>query len=122
MSCWRHALVEVPWQHTAVIRRSVHHALSLSNDLLTLGQLGSGSLLHDRQPLERDQVQRQKKCGVRGSQQEGPMHPIRIDRLSAEQHAELDHANRTAKDGRLRIRALIVLLAAECGMVAPRGS
>ena len=46
------------------------------------------------------------------------MHPIRIDRLSAAQHAELDHANRTAKDGRLRIRALIVLLAAERGMVA----
>jgi len=46
------------------------------------------------------------------------MHPIRIDRLSAEQHAELDGANRTAKDGRLRIRALIVLLAAERGMVA----
>jgi len=46
------------------------------------------------------------------------MHPIRIDRLSAEQHAELDHANRTAKDGRLRLRALIVLLAAERGMVA----
>jgi transposase len=47
------------------------------------------------------------------------MHPIRIDQLSAEQHAELDHANRTARDGRLRIRALIVLLAAERGMVAP---
>jgi transposase len=47
------------------------------------------------------------------------MHPIRIDQLSAEQHAELDHANRTAKDGRLRIRALIVLLAAERRMVAP---
>lgn len=47
------------------------------------------------------------------------MHPIRIDRLSAAQHAELDRANRTAKDGRLRIRALIVLLAAERGMVAP---
>ena len=46
------------------------------------------------------------------------MHPIRIDQLSAAQHAELDHANRTAKDGRLRIRALIVLLAAERGMVA----
>jgi hypothetical protein len=29
------------------------------------------------------------------------MHPIRIDRLSAEQHAELDRANRTAKDGRV---------------------
>src|SRR5829696_3547665 len=41
------------------------------------------------------------------------MHPIRIDRLSPEQHAALDHANRTAKDGRLRIRALIVRLAAE---------
>lgn len=46
------------------------------------------------------------------------MHPIRIDQPSAAQHAELDHANRTAKDGRLRIRALIVLLAAERGMVA----
>lgn len=46
------------------------------------------------------------------------MHPIRIDQLSEEQHTELDHANRTAKDGRLRIRALIVLLAAERGMVA----
>ena len=46
------------------------------------------------------------------------MHPIRIDQLSAAQHAELDHANRTAKDGRLRIRALVVLLAAERGMVA----
>ena len=46
------------------------------------------------------------------------MHPIRVDRLSAAQHAELDRANRTAKDGRLRIRALIVLLAAERGMVA----
>ena len=46
------------------------------------------------------------------------MHPIRIDRLSAAQYAELDRANRTAKDGRLRIRALIVLLAAERGMVA----
>jgi transposase len=46
------------------------------------------------------------------------MHPIRVDQLSAEQHAELDHANRTANDGRLRVRALIVLLAAERGMVA----
>ena len=45
------------------------------------------------------------------------MHPIRIDQLSAAQHAELDHANRTAKDGRLRIRALIVLLAAEIAAV-----
>lgn len=47
------------------------------------------------------------------------MHPIRIDQLSVEQHAELDRANRTAKDGRLRIRALIVRLATERGMVAP---
>ena len=46
------------------------------------------------------------------------MHPIRIDRLRAEQHAELDRANRTAKDDRLRIRALIVLLDAERRMVA----
>jgi hypothetical protein len=46
------------------------------------------------------------------------MHPIRVDRLSGEQHAELDHADRTAKDGRLRIRARIVLLAAELSMVA----
>ena len=46
------------------------------------------------------------------------MHPIRIDQLNASEHAELDRANRTAKDGRLRIRALIVLLAAERGMVA----
>lgn len=47
------------------------------------------------------------------------MYPIRIHRLNAEQHAELDRTNRTAKDGRLRIRALIVLLAAERAMVAP---
>jgi transposase len=46
------------------------------------------------------------------------MHAIRLDRLGATQHAELDHAYRTAKDGRLRIRALMVLLAAERGMVA----
>ena len=46
------------------------------------------------------------------------MHPVRIEQLSAEQHAELDHAYRTAKDGRLRVRSLIVLLAAERGMVA----
>jgi transposase len=46
------------------------------------------------------------------------MHPIRIDRLSAEEHDALDHAYRTAKDGRLRIRALLVLLAAERQMVA----
>jgi hypothetical protein len=50
------------------------------------------------------------------------MHPIRIDQLTAAQHAELDHANRTAKDDRLRIRALIVLLAAERGTWWPRRS
>lgn len=49
------------------------------------------------------------------------MHPMRIDGLSAAQHAELDHANRTAEDGRLRIRALIVLLGAERGVVAADG-
>ena len=46
------------------------------------------------------------------------MHPIRIDRLSAAQYAELDRAYRTAKNARLRIRALIVLLAAERRLVA----
>ncbi len=37
-------------------------------------------------------------CGLL---QEGPMHPIRIEEPSAEQHAELDRAYRTAKDGRI---------------------
>ena len=49
------------------------------------------------------------------------MPPVRIDGLSAEQHAELDHANRTAIGGRLRIRGLIVPLAAERGLVAADG-
>jgi transposase len=47
------------------------------------------------------------------------MHPIRLRELSPAELAKLDRANRTAKDRRLRIRALIVLLAAERGMVAP---
>ncbi|GLC24978.1 hypothetical protein rosag_14910 [Roseisolibacter agri] len=55
---------------------------------------------------------------MRGSQQEWPLHPIRLDQLSAELHAELDHTDRTAKDSRLRIRALIVLLVADHGTVA----
>jgi len=46
------------------------------------------------------------------------MHPIRVGPLSAAQLRELDHAYRTARDARLRIRALMVLLAAERGMVA----
>ena len=46
------------------------------------------------------------------------MHPIRIDQLGVLLRAELDRATRTAKDGRLRMRALIILLAAERRMVA----
>lgn len=46
------------------------------------------------------------------------MHQIRIDRLSTEQHAELGRVDWTADDGRLRMRALIVLLVAERGIVA----
>ena len=46
------------------------------------------------------------------------MRPIRLEALSAAQLRELDHAYRTARDARLRIRALMVLLAAERGMVA----
>ena len=46
------------------------------------------------------------------------MHPICIDQLGGERHAELDHANRTATDGRLRVGAPFVLLAAERRMVA----
>lgn len=48
----------------------------------------------------------------------GPPRPIRVDRLRPEPRAELDRANRTAKDGRLRIRALIVPLATERRLVA----
>lgn len=46
------------------------------------------------------------------------MRPIRLGALSATQLAELDHVYRTAREGRVRIRALMVLLAAERGMVA----
>ena len=46
------------------------------------------------------------------------MHPIRLDGLSAEALAELDRAYRGSPDARLRIRALMVLLAAEQGLVA----
>jgi Winged helix-turn helix len=46
------------------------------------------------------------------------MRPIRLDSLTKAQLAELDHLYRTAREGRLRIRALMVLLAAERGMVA----
>ena len=46
------------------------------------------------------------------------MRPIRRNALSAAQLAELDHCYRSAPQARLRIRALMVLLAAERGMVA----
>ena len=46
------------------------------------------------------------------------MRPIRLDALSAAQLEELDHCYRSARDARLRSRALMVLLAAERGMVA----
>jgi signal transduction histidine kinase len=46
------APVEVLRRYTALIRRSMHHALRLSNDLLTFGQLDSGTLLLDRGPTD----------------------------------------------------------------------
>ena len=46
------------------------------------------------------------------------MRPIRLGTLSAAQLGELDDAYRTSRDARLRIRALMVLLAAERGVVA----
>jgi two-component system sensor histidine kinase BaeS len=46
------APVEVLRRHTALIRRSMQHALRLSNDLLTFGQLDSGTLLLDREPTD----------------------------------------------------------------------
>ncbi len=46
------------------------------------------------------------------------MHALHLDALSALQLAELDHAYRAHPDARLRIRALMVLLAAERRMVA----
>ncbi len=44
--------------------------------------------------------------------------PIRVGALDPEQVAELDHAYRSSPNARLRIRALMVLLAAEQRLVA----
>jgi transposase len=46
------------------------------------------------------------------------MRPIRLDALSAEQLSELDHLYHTTPDPRVRIRALMILLAAERHLVA----
>ena len=46
------------------------------------------------------------------------MHPIRLEGLTPAQLAELDHAYRASPNARLRIRALMVLLNGERGMVA----
>ena len=46
------------------------------------------------------------------------MRPIRLDALSAEQLYELDELYQTTHDARVRIRALMVLLAAERQMMA----
>lgn len=46
------------------------------------------------------------------------MHALRLDALIASHLAELDHAYRSHPDARLRIRALMVLLAAERRMLA----
>jgi len=46
------------------------------------------------------------------------MRPIRLDTLDQAQLAELNHVYRTAREGRVRIRALMVLLAAERRMIA----
>ena len=48
------------------------------------------------------------------------MKAIRLPPQSAEQIAALDEVYRKSKDGRLRLRAHIILLAAEQGMVAPQ--
>lgn len=48
------------------------------------------------------------------------MHALRLDALSASQLTELDHAYRAHPDSRLRIRALMVRLAAERRMVRSR--
>lgn len=48
------------------------------------------------------------------------MKPIRLSPQSEEQIAALDELYRHSKDGRVRQRAHIVLLAAEQGMVAPQ--
>lgn len=46
------------------------------------------------------------------------MRPIRLEAVSPEQLRELDRVYQTTHDARVRIRALMVLLAAERGMVA----
>lgn len=46
------------------------------------------------------------------------MRPIRLDEVTAEQLSELDELYETTHDARVRIRALMVLLAAERQMVA----
>ena len=46
------------------------------------------------------------------------MRPIRLDALSPEQLRELDELYRATRDVRVRTRALMILLAAERGMVA----
>src|SRR5829696_2659418 len=46
------------------------------------------------------------------------MRPVRLNALSTAQLAELDRCYRGAPEARVRIRALMVLLAAERGMVA----
>ena len=46
------------------------------------------------------------------------MRPIRLEAVSAEQLHELDDLYQTTHDARVRIRALMVLLAAERRMVA----
>ena len=46
------------------------------------------------------------------------MRPICVDEVTAEQLSELDELYQTTHDARVRIRALMVLLAAERQMVA----
>jgi transposase len=48
------------------------------------------------------------------------MKAIRLPRQSAEQIEALEQLYRKSKDGRIRLRAHIILLAAEQGMVAPQ--
>jgi transposase len=55
---------------------------------------------------------------MRWNSQEVLMRPIRLNALGPESLAELDHAYRSSPNARLRIRALMVLLAAEQGLVA----
>jgi transposase len=51
-------------------------------------------------------------------QPEAAMRPLRLDALSAEQLSELDQLYHTTPDPRVRIRALMILLAAERQLVA----